>query len=163
MYKITTAVKVHSIIWAILLLWVSSGIIPIVTLLGKENPNKVKHSYEATMIDAYDYSYSTGKYSSAVDSKGRFLFEVDGVQKQIDQTIDGFVFKNFVKNGEKPFQTWIAVSGEQLGKPDPTWYDVMFAWLFVSGLGLFAMLFFCMYMAMQVDDRLAYSWIWEKK
>lgn len=86
-----------------------------------DNPNTVKHSMDATLIDAHPYSQSTGKHSSELRWQGRFQLP-DG--RTIDQNIDGFFYKNFMSGGEKPIKSWVAVSGRQLGHPDPTWVTV---------------------------------------
>lgn len=105
--------------------------------LFMDNPNQVKHPVDATLIAAHPYSQSTGKYSSELRWNGRFQLE-DG--RTIDQNIDGFFYKNFMNGGERPIKSWVAVSGWQLGKPDPTWVSVRDNLFFASFLGLCAML-----------------------
>lgn len=110
--------------WFVGLWWVCclTAVLMVVPAAGLaifgDNPNQVKHSVDATLIDAHPFSYSTGKYSSEMRWEGRFQL-LDG--RTIDQTIDGFFYKSFIAGGEKPIKSWIAVSGWQLGKPDPTW------------------------------------------
>lgn len=102
----------------------------------KDNPNQVKHSVDATLIDAHPYSQSTGKYSSEMRWEGRFQLQ-DG--RTIDQNIDGFFYKSFMSGGEKPIKSWIAVTGWQLGKPDPMWVrwrDNLFFIAFLSIPGM---------------------------
>lgn len=101
-----------------------------------DNPNTIKHSVDATLIDAHPFSKSTGKYSSEIRWEGRFQL-LDG--RTIDQEIDGFFYKNFMNGGEKPIKSWVSVSGSQLGKPEPTWVvwrDKLFFFAFLSLPGL---------------------------
>lgn len=125
-------------IWLSISLAAILCIIPALGLAFKDNPNSIKHSVDATLIDAHPYSQSTGKYSSEIRWEGRFQLE-DG--RTIDSNIDGFFYKSFMSGGEKPIKSWVAVSGRQLWKPDPAWV----AWrdgLFLTALGgLFGLLF----------------------
>lgn len=114
-----TAYEWFMAIWFTVTLTMLACIVPAggMAIFGT-NPNSVKHSMDATLIDAHPYSQSTGKYSSEMRWEGRFQL-LDG--RTIDQNIDGFFYKQFVNGGEKPIKSWIAVSGSQLWKPDPTW------------------------------------------
>lgn len=103
-----------------------------------DNPNQVKHSMDATLIEAHAYSQSTGKYSSELRWQGRFQL-LDG--RTIDQPIDGFFYKRFMAGGEQPIKSWVAVSGWQLNKPDPTWVVWRDGLFFTFVGGLIAMLF----------------------
>lgn len=94
------------------------AIAPALGLSFKDNPNTVKRSVDATLIEAHPFSKSTGKYSSELAWEGRFQL-LDG--RTIDQEIDGFFYKNFINGGEKPIKSWVSVSGRQLWKPDPGW------------------------------------------
>lgn len=106
--------------------------------LFRDNPNEVKHSVDATLVDAYPYSMSTGKHSSELRWQGHFQL-LDG--RTIDQPIDGFFYKNFVKGGEQPIKSWVSVSGRQLGKLDPQWVGIKDGMFFTSFLGLIGLLF----------------------
>lgn len=132
-------------LWLMLSLLAALCFIPSGVLAFKDNPNTVKHSIDATLIDAHPYSQSTGKYSSELRWEGRFQM-LDG--RTIDQDIDGFFYKQFINGGEKPIKSWIAVSGRQLWKPDPTWVEWRDKLFFIGFGGLFAlligMLFVCM-------------------
>jgi hypothetical protein len=108
-------------------LWLATAlaaILCVIPALGMavfmDNPNTVKHSVDATLIDAHPFSKSTGKYSSELRWEGRFQL-LDG--RTIDQEIDGFFYKSFMAGYQKPIKSWVAVSGRQLGKPDPTWVE----------------------------------------
>lgn len=114
-----------------------AALLCIVPALGlaifKDNPNTVKHSVDATLIDAHPYSQSTGKYTSELRWEGRFQL-LDG--RTIDQSIDGFFYKQFMNGGEKPIKTWVAVTGRQLNKADPEWVEWRdnFFWNAFAGL-----------------------------
>lgn len=132
-------------------LWVSLALVAMLAVIPAigmsvflDNPNTVKHSVDATLIDAHTFSKSTGKYSSELRWEGRFRLE-DG--RTIDQEIDGFFFKSFMKGGEQPIKSWIAVSGRQLWKPDPAWVawrDGFFLSSFLGLIGLFAGMLLCL-------------------
>lgn len=113
-----------------------------------DNPNQVKHPVDATLIAAHPYSQSTGKYSSELRWNGRFQLE-DG--RTIDQNIDGFFYKNFMNGGERPIKSWVAVSGWQLGKPNPAWVDVRDN-LFLAAFGGLILLLIGMLMIPFTDD-----------
>lgn len=120
-------------LWLILSFVAMLCIVPALGMaIFMDNPNTVKHSVDATLIDAHPYSQSTGKYSSELRWEGRFQL-LDG--RTIDQDIDGFFYKRFMAGNEAPIKSWIAVSGWQLGKPDPIWVgvrDKMFAAAFIG-------------------------------
>lgn len=125
-------------------LWLTVSLVAILSFLPalglavfKENPNTVKHSVDATLIDAHPFSKSTGKYSSEMRWEGRFQL-LDG--RTIDQEIDGFFYKSFMAGGEKLIKSWVAVSGRQLGKPDPKWVEWRDGMFFAAFIGLFGML-----------------------
>lgn len=114
-----TFIEGFTALWLIGCFIAMLAIIPALGLaIFKDNPNTVKHSVDATLIDAHPFSKSTGKYSSEISWEGRFQL-VDG--RTIDQEIDGFFYKNFINGGEKPIKSWVSVSGQQLWKPDPAW------------------------------------------
>jgi hypothetical protein len=106
-------------LWLVLSFVAILAIIPALGMsIFMDNPNNVKHSVDATLINAHPFSKSTGKYSSELRWEGRFQLE-DG--RTIDQEIDGFFYKSFMVGNEKTIKSWIAVSGRQLWKPDPAW------------------------------------------
>lgn len=131
------ALKVILFAWLVASCLAIAMVIPGIVLAFKDNPNQVKHSMDATLIAAHDYAYSTGKYSSSMGWRGKFLLP-DG--RTIDQDIDGFFYKNFIKGGEKPIPSWISVSGSQLGKPDPKWVEIRNV---CFGAFFFGLLSFC--------------------
>lgn len=118
------------------------AILAIIPALGMaifmDNPNTVKHSVDATLIDAHPYSKSTGKHSSELRWEGRFQL-LDG--RTIDSDIDGFFYKSFISGGEKPIKSWVAVSGQQLWKPDPAWVAWRDAGFISAFCGVGALLF----------------------
>lgn len=113
------------------------GLIPALGMAFKDNPNSVKHSVDATLIEAHAFSKSTGKYSSEMAWQGRFQL-LDG--RTIEQQIDGFFYKNFINGGEKPIKSWVSVSGQQLGKPDPAWVCWMLKCLITGLFGMISLL-----------------------
>lgn len=120
-------------LWLIISFVAFLAFIPALGLAFKDNPNSVKRSVDATLIEAHAFSQSTGKYSSEIAWQGRFQL-LDG--RTIDQQIDGFFYKNFINGGEKPIKSWVSVSGKQLGKPDPAWVDWMTTSLVTGLLGM---------------------------
>lgn len=120
-------------LWLIISFVAFLAFIPAMGLAFKDNPNTVKHSVDATLIEAHAFSKSTGKYSSEMAWQGRFQL-LDG--RTIDQQIDGFFYKNFINGGEKPIKSWVSVSGKQLGKPDPTWANWMLYSLLTGFIGM---------------------------
>ena len=125
------------VVWFFASLLAILCVIPALGMAFIDNPNREKHSVDATLIDAYPYSYSTGKYSSAMGWKGKFEL-VD--KRTIDQDIDGFFYKNFVNGGEKPIKSWVSVSNWQLGHPDPKWVDWRDTLFGIAVLGLLSMI-----------------------
>lgn len=130
-------------IWFALTLLACACIVPSAGMaIFMDNPNQVKHSTDATLIEAHPYSKSTGKYSSEMRWQGRFQL-VDG--RTIDQPIDGFFYKRFMAGGEQPIKSWVAVSGWQLNKPDPEWVKwrdgLFFAFLFSLPAMLIGLMF----------------------
>jgi hypothetical protein len=101
------------------------------------NPNTIKRSVDATLIEAHPYSQSTGKHSSELRWQGRFQL-LDG--RTIDQPIDGFFYKSFVSKGEQPIKSWVSVNGRQLGVADPTWVQWKEGMFLTSFLGLIGLL-----------------------
>lgn len=130
-----------------------AAILAIVPAIGMsvfmDNPNTVKHSVDATLVEAHPFSKSTGKYSSELAWEGRFRLE-DG--RTIDQEIDGFFYKNFITGGEKPIKSWVSVTGRQLWKPDPAWVAWRDGLLFTGVFGFFGLLFGCIF-ALCCPDR----------
>lgn len=125
-------------------LWIMLSLVAILMLVPAagmaifmDNPNEVKHSVDATLIAAHPYSQSTGKYTSELRWQGRFQL-LDG--RTIDQPIDGFFYKSFEAGNEKPIASWVAVSGRQLGKPDPAWVEWKVSLVVIGFFGLVSLL-----------------------
>jgi hypothetical protein len=133
-----TAYEIFTGFWLSLSLCAILMILPAgVMSIFRDNPNEVKHSVDATLIEAHPYSMSTGKHSSELRWQGRFQL-LDG--RTIDQPIDGFFYKQFVSKGEQPIKSWISVSGRQLGKQDPSWVAVQNGMFLTAFLGLIGLL-----------------------
>lgn len=85
-------------------------------------PYKEGKSYEATLVQAYEYQASTGKYSSTTKYKGRFKDVSSG--EYYTQDIDGFFYQNFVEGGRKDIPSWIVLTDEDRGIEAP-WYGAV--------------------------------------
>lgn len=107
--------------WAVVVLAVALFIGSFVLMDSVNGPYEKKSTYNAELIDAYEYGDHCGSKGRDTCTAWMGRFRENETGKVFDQETNGFFYHRFVDQGKIPLPAYIQLSREDFGAKAP-WY-----------------------------------------